>query len=122
MDDLPTIPETGCDSVADPRSAREAAVSRVTENACLRDELLLQTQQLDALLKLTGDVAQGLGSSLSAILAFAELLQTRLAEDPEGLHVVGEIIAAAERGWQQVNRLPTAQSSPSTQGWTCDRR
>jgi signal transduction histidine kinase len=139
----PTVIDTVRASIADLRSAHEAAVSRATENSRLRAELADQVaqrvraeaerdhleeqfrevQKLDASGKTLEDMVHEFNNILSAVLGFGELLQPRLAGDPEGLNIVGEIVAAGGRGRQLIDRLlRLGQPTPVVKEWLSEYR
>jgi signal transduction histidine kinase len=139
----PTVTDTVRASIADLRSAHEAAVNRTTENARLRAELADQVVQrlcaegerdllkeqfhqapkLDAAGQTLGDIAHEFNNILGVVLGFGELLRSHLAGDPNGLGMVGEIVAAGDRGRQLSERLSRAiPSTPRVEDWTRDCR
>ncbi len=124
-------------------SGREAAESQAAENARLRAELadqvarrvraegerdrfeeqLRQARKMDAPGRTLKGAAHDFNNILSVVLGFSELLQSHLAADPHGLGMVGEIVAAGDRGRQLTERLFRAgQPTHRVEDWTCDRR
>ena len=123
------------------RSPAEVAESRAAELARLRAELADQTvrriraegerdrleaqhsRQLQMLLDTPGqtleDITHEFNNILSVVSGFGELLQSRLAEDPDGLAMIGEIVAAAASAGRL---LCFIQPIPRVEGWKCDRR
>ena len=70
-----------------------------------REEILRNTQKLDALGKLTGGVAHDYNNLLGIIMGYAELLSDKLVREPILSKYVHDIQHAAERGSKLSNKL-----------------
>jgi PAS domain S-box-containing protein len=68
------------------------------------EERMLQTQKMNAIGQLAGGVAHDFNNQLAAILGFAELLASRVA-DPELKRYAGSIITAAQRSGELTRNL-----------------
>ena len=76
----------------------------VTEQKAMND-LLMRTQKMDALGKLTGGIAHDFNNLLGVIIGYAELLQGNLAVDDKSNKFVHQIYNAAERARKLTAKL-----------------
>ena len=76
----------------------------VTDQRSLESQLR-QSQRMEAVGQLTGGIAHDFNNLLAILLGNAELLQERLASDPESTELVEEILGASDRGGDLVRRL-----------------
>jgi signal transduction histidine kinase len=77
-------------------------------------------REMEALVRVAGDVSHKLNNALGIVLGFGELLQTHLAEDPTGLVLVREILGASEQGRQAVSLLLRAAQPMPRKDWPPD--
>lgn len=75
----------------------DGTVEDITEQTRLKQQLL-QAQKLEGVGTLAGGIAHDFNNLLSVVLGAAELLQSRVADQPELKKFVDRIIEASERG------------------------
>jgi len=69
------------------------------------NELLMRTQKMDALGKLTGGIAHDFNNMLGVIIGYAELLQNNLSDDDKLNKYVNQIYKAAQRSKKLTAKL-----------------
>lgn len=106
-----------CESVFDDEGNplySKGTVQDVTEQK-QKDEILIRTQKMDALGKLTGGVAHDFNNMLGVILGYSELLQKVLTGDDRKLKYVNEILAAGERARLLTKKLLSFSRKETTE-------
>ena len=81
-----------------------AIIRDVTERRS-REEQLRQLQRMDAIGRLTGGVAHDFNNLLAVVYGNSEVLRDRIANDPDALEMVDDVMGAASRGAELVRRL-----------------
>jgi len=81
-----------------------AFIRDVTEHRS-REEQLRQLQRMDAIGRLTGGVAHDFNNLLAVVYGNSEVLRDHIADDPEALEMVDDVMGAASRGAELVRRL-----------------
>lgn len=85
---------------------RDVTEKRQAEEDLARaQEALFQSQKLEAIGQLTGGVAHDFNNLLMAVQANLELLSKRLKEDPQGLAMLNNAMAGAQRGAALTQRM-----------------
>jgi PAS domain S-box-containing protein len=78
---------------------------RVREHMRQLEAQLRQSQKLEEIGRLAGGVAHDFNNLLAAILGYAEQLEERLADDPQGMADLAEIQRAGQRAAQLTRQL-----------------
>ncbi len=71
------------------------------------NEMLIRSQKMDALGKLTSGIAHDYNNMLGVVLGYTELLQEELKDNPELSGYINEIMHAGERGSKLTKKLLT---------------
>ncbi len=69
------------------------------------EEILAQSQKMEALGKLTGGIAHEFNNLLGIILGYSDLLKSHLEKDPKLEKYIQQILTAGERGAKLTNKL-----------------
>lgn len=78
------------------------------------EEQLRRSQKMDALGKLTGGIAHDFNNMLGVILGYTELLEEKLADEPQSLRYLESIMTAGNRARTLTSKLLTfARKQPS---------
>jgi signal transduction histidine kinase/ActR/RegA family two-component response regulator len=86
-------------------STDETATVEARQRAEQAEEQLRQSQKMEAVGQLTGGVAHDFNNLLGVVVGNLELLQERIAADPESAELLGESLAAALRGADVTRQL-----------------
>jgi len=79
-----------------------------------QDEIIRRTQKMDALGHLTGGIAHDFNNMLGVIQGYSELLEIKLASEPDVQEYVKEILQANERGVKLTRKLLSFSKQKST--------
>ena len=85
-----------------------------------QEELLRQSQKMDALGKLTGGIAHDYNNMLGIIRGYAELLIQNKYGDPQSIKYAENIQHAADRGSQLTRKLLAFTRQKTTENVTCN--
>ena len=82
----------------------DSVIENITEKKRL-EEMLLHSQKMDAVGKLTGGIAHDFNNLLTAIIGFAQILQLEIGADQRFHYLVQQILLPAERATNLIKAL-----------------